>query len=59
MSYEKKSVNDDIKKMISGIEMAKRVLQENPNDHWVRKGLVTMTQYLSKLISDSKNKSDK
>lgn len=59
MSYEKKSVNDDIKKMISGIEMAKRVLLENPDDHWVKKGLVTMTQHLSKLINDSKNKSDK
>ncbi len=59
MSYEKKYVNDDIKKMISGIEMAKRVLLENPDDHWVKKGLVTMTQYLSKLINDSKNKSDK
>jgi hypothetical protein len=59
MNYEKKYVSDDIKKMLSGIKMAKQVLKENPDDHWVKKGLVVMDQYLAQLMAASENKSDK
>jgi hypothetical protein len=59
MNYEKKYVDNDIKKMISGIDAAKQILKENPNDHWVKKGLAVMNEYLSQLIAISENKLDK
>lgn len=59
MNYEKKYVNKDIEKMISGIKIAKQVLKENPDDHWVRKGLMVMSQHLSQLITASETKSGK
>lgn len=42
-------MNESIKKLESSIEIAKKVLQENPEDTWVAKGLVLMEHELEKL----------
>jgi hypothetical protein len=38
----------DIKKLNDAIIMAKKVLNKNPNDTWVRKGLAIMEEELRK-----------
>jgi hypothetical protein len=41
-----------IEKLEIAIKIAKQVLEENPNDTWVAKGLVEMEKELEKMISE-------
>ena len=48
-------MNEQKQKLEKGIKIAKYVLERNPDDTWVRKGLEIMEHELQKII---KNKSD-
>jgi hypothetical protein len=41
-----------IEKLENAIKIAKQVLEENPNDTWVAKGLVEMEKELERLLSE-------
>jgi hypothetical protein len=43
---------EDKEKLENGIKIAKDVLDKNPNDTWVAKGLVEMEKELEKMISE-------
>lgn len=47
-----------MKKLEDGIRIAKYVLEQNPDDTWVRKGLEIMENELSKII-EIENNNDK
>ena len=45
-------------KLEDGIKIAKYILEKNPNDTWVQKGLIEMQKELSKII-EIENNNDK
>lgn len=49
-------MNEQKEKLEKGIKIAKYVLEKNPDDTWVRKGLEIMQYELQKIKSIEENK---